>query len=197
MTNNAMYDLSENVNVIRDPYLPDDMPTRIIFLDIDGVMNNSAQLGQDSIEVPVSAEESDVHKGYCEAVAPVYKSCIALSDILLAVPDSAIVISSSWRFKSKSSAIWSLLFYLGSNRERGFHVRLGDAVTPWPAESTCRGDDIQAWLDKHPEVEGFVILDDEDSMGHLSDRLVQTTYETGLTTHHITKAIKILKTSRR
>ena len=44
-----------------------------------------------------------------------------------------------------------------------------------------RGAEIKEWLDAHPEVTRYAIVDDSDDMGPLVERLVQTKWETGLT----------------
>jgi hypothetical protein len=60
----------------------------------------------------------------------------------------------------------------------------------------ARGQEIQAWLDGAPrygiEVESFVILDDDSDMVHLADRLVKTSFETGLLDEHVDRAIAML-----
>lgn len=37
-----------------------------------------------------------------------------------------------------------------------------------------RGDEIQKYLDDHPEVENFLIFDDDSDMGNLVDHLIRT-----------------------
>lgn len=60
-----------------------------------------------------------------------------------------------------------------------------------PATVT-RGREIQAWLAAQCEIESFVILDDSDDMEHLSGRLVQTTFDDGLSAEHAAAAIRLL-----
>ena len=56
-----------------------------------------------------------------------------------------------------------------------------------------RGTEIQMWLDAHPEVENYVILDDDtDMLDNQSDHFVQTSYEEGLNEETANKAISIL-----
>ena len=55
-----------------------------------------------------------------------------------------------------------------------------------------RGREIQLWLQQHPEVDSFVILDDDADMDNLIDRLVQTEIETGLTEQDADRAIELL-----
>ena len=49
-------------------------------------------------------------------------------------------------------------------------------------EGNIRGDEIQAWLDKHPEVTKYAILDDDsDMLESQKPNFFQTSWETGLT----------------
>lgn len=61
------------------------------------------------------------------------------------------------------------------------------------ATTTNRGGEIQAWLDEQPAFDNFVIFDDDDDMGHLSHRLIQTDWRTGLQDEHIKRAIQMLR----
>lgn len=47
--------------------------------------------------------------------------------------------------------------------------------------SQVRGHEIQEWLDDHPFVQRFVIVDDDGDMAHLMSKLVQTDFTDGLT----------------
>jgi hypothetical protein len=64
----------------------------------------------------------------------------------------------------------------------------GETYIPVP-----RGLEIQEWLDAHPEVERFVILDDECDMAHLEPFMVKTKFDCGLTEQDAEKAIAILE----
>ena len=66
-------------------------------------------------------------------------------------------------------------------------------------KTTClrqedRGEEIKEWLSRHPEVDHFVILDDEDEFkdDSLKNNFVETTFEEGLLEQHAAKAIEIL-----
>jgi len=60
-------------------------------------------------------------------------------------------------------------------------------------EGLSRGKEIGCWLDAHPEVKKFVILDDLDVL-EFPDNFVQTSFEDGLQRDHIKQAAKILTT---
>jgi hypothetical protein len=61
-------------------------------------------------------------------------------------------------------------------------------------EPEGRGKEIQDWLDEHPEVTNYVILDDETSdMPKLLDRVVKPDRYIGLTKENVKKCLAILK----
>lgn len=60
-----------------------------------------------------------------------------------------------------------------------------------------RGHEIYAWLQSASlygiDVKAFVILDDDSDMAHLADRLIKTTFDTGLLNEHVDRAIEMLR----
>lgn len=108
---------------------------KIIFLDIDGVIT-SARTGW----VNWDPFATTFVKWCCE------KS------------DTKIVISSTWRCNRDRK------FFTDIFGENAIHE---DWRTPWDLSDmtmNCRGDEIQKWLTNHPEIEDYVIIDDEDDM---------------------------------
>lgn len=56
-----------------------------------------------------------------------------------------------------------------------------------------RGTEIQMWLDAHPEVDNYVILDDDtDMLDSQSEHFVHISYEEGLNEEFANKAVNIL-----
>lgn len=56
-----------------------------------------------------------------------------------------------------------------------------------------RGHEIQAWLDKHPEVEKYAILDDDsDMLPEQMPNFFKTTFQNGLLEETMYKVIKHL-----
>jgi hypothetical protein len=150
---------------------------RVIFLDIDGVLVTARILKQ-----PQGRQR-------CADDA-----CVAALNRLLEESKASLVISSLWRFcgLNKMKAIlefWSV---------NGSIIGITPDLTRVPTkkgqlyEAVSRGHEIQAWLDEHPEVSAFVILDDEADMEHLSPYLVKTEFERGLTFSDAEKAVNIL-----
>ena len=98
-----------------------------------------------------------------------------------------IVLSSSWRwYKEQRNTIHKQL------KRKNI-----DFIDTTPIEITIkmsRADEINAWLEKHPEIDNYVILDDEEIKDiELIPHWVRTTFKHGLTRDKAEQAIKILK----
>lgn len=90
-----------------------------------------------------------------------------------------VILSSSWRYHPE-----------GRQNVSKRVVELFD-VTPTVGE--CRGEEIQAWLDLHPEVTKYAILDDDcDMLVGQADSFFKTTFEDGLTDEIAEAVIKHL-----
>ena len=139
---------------------------RVIFLDVDGVLN--------SVRDRFSTElVSEYHFDFLKE--------------LVDATGAKIVLSSSWRigFNAMRQPEKNLLAKLES---RGLGI-----IDFTPIMTGTRGDEIREWLTNHP-VDSFVILDDETDMEEFREtNLVQTNMNVGLQEKDILKAIKILK----
>ena len=144
----------------------DNPMNKILFLDIDGVLNSLAFLEtQDTAATmdPVAVER--------------------LNRIVDAT-QCKIVVSSSWRCGVKFSHLVGIL--------RNFGVR-GEIIDKTPELDIVqfsRGDEINTWLRLHSEVTHFVILD--DNTDPQMRNLVETHFKTGLTDEHVEQAIRML-----
>lgn len=173
--------LGKHIEMVRHhqeaPYKGKEM--NVIFLDIDGVLNWARSFGQPT--------KHSVWVIDPELVA-------RLNRILESVDNLTIVLSSSWRYAVAKNQI-DLNQLL---REQGYNGPQIIERTVLDSEIgedgfVERGNEIQMWLDQHPEVERFVILDDDDDMGHLKPNLVQTSFENGgLTDEHVNEIIRRL-----
>jgi hypothetical protein len=114
------------------------------------------------------------------------EACKNLNDLLTQEPDLNIVISSSWR-KLGMDQCKRTLDKNGIDSSR--------VIDLTGNEPEGRGKEIQDWLDRHPEVTSYVVLDDESSdMPKLLDRLVKPDRYIGLTKENVQQALDILKT---
>ncbi len=86
----------------------------------------------------------------------------------------SVVLSSSWRFSKEG--VKEVEKQVGK-----IHDKTGREKTGF------RGDEVKAWLDDHPEVTRYAILDD-DSDFHPDQKLFKTEWKTGLT-EEITKEV--------
>ena len=164
---------------------------KVIFLDVDGVLN--------SVDDLMEYREQNNIKGTILYDDISDKRLLLLKE-LVNKTNAEIVISSSWRMgwirngKPKELNPKSLLYKLKS-RLNEYDLHYLD-VTPylWKENSSHqRGDEIREWLNNHPEVTNFVILDDEDDMCEFTKtHLVQTDYQHGLLQKHVDEAIELL-----
>lgn len=114
--------------------------------------------------------------------------------------DAKIVVSSSWRRENVKETINDIIGKTKRCPRNKMLYWLIDNfydVTSWFSDKkyngTGRGGEIQTWLDKHSEVDNYVIIDDDGDM--LDSQLyhfVQTNYEDGITETEAIRAIKVL-----
>jgi len=140
----------------------------IVFLDIDGVLNNEALLKNNGGIDALDAES------------------LKLVQELLEETGANVVITSVWRLGHSLYWIQTMFKNLGFQ----YPERVIGATLNLPGD--VRGKEIKLWLAQVP-VDGFVILDDDSDMDGLEDHLVKTSFKTGLTRKHIEKAKKLLK----
>lgn len=152
---------------------------RIIFIDVDGVLNNRA-----SLYLAANGYHHPPHKPRCFTMDT---SCVHLFKSLLDDTQSKFVISSSWRGEtvSKSTRFFTAIEWCGFANAKDYCV----GVTP--RLTTGRGTEIDDWLARH-DVANFVILDDDSFDITQSENFVQTDHEAGFTVANLQAAKKIL-----
>ena len=125
---------------------------KVLLLDIDGVVNK-----QENFDPAIK-----------DNLYPLDAYCAFLVGRIQLQTGCQVVLSSSWRHHPES---------VKNVSERV--VKLLD-VTPNSAK--LRGDEIQMWLDKHPEVDKYAILDDDmDFYVYQAPNYFKTTFQDGLT----------------
>ncbi|HEX2568852.1 MAG TPA: HAD domain-containing protein [Polyangia bacterium] len=150
---------------------------RIIFLDLDGVLVTARLLRRITAERESLADALD-------------SRAVALLNDLVARADARIVISSSWRELFNLDELTQLL---GSAGLQGPILDVTPIGLPAAgAKTAVRGHEIQQWLDQHPNVSAFVILDDAADLAHLEPWLIRTDIEEGLQPHHVERALALL-----
>lgn len=149
-----------------------DLPSAIVFLDIDGVLNNASWEGMD---VPFSCD-------------PVNVRCL---NELLADTGAQVVIISEWRRLISWARLCEILERFGVCA--AFYSKTPVIERDGPHDlRPPRGYEVDAWLRHHAFEGAYVILDDRgDHQPHLH-RLIQTDPCHGLTADHLHRAKEML-----
>ncbi len=152
---------------------------KVVFLDIDGVLNSVAY---DRIR---TVEQGNVD----ETRLPLLKQIVDETGAL-------IVLSSSWRHKFEDD--------LSPREETGqtllnlfaqYHLSIYGKTPVSPTNDRAR--EIRAWLSQHPETQAYVIIDDIPFGwgADLQEHLVRTDARIGrgLEARHIGRIVELLK----
>ena len=151
---------------------------KIIFCDVDGVLN---------------------HKG-CRERAPggftgVVDEHIRNLKRIVDETGAVIVLSSDWRLIKDDQEYGENYDYLAERLGSADGLVISDHTDDISWSS--RGDEIRKYLDDHPEVTGYVILDDIPFSSfdacHLGEHLILTNERRGLTERDAEQAIRILE----
>ena len=146
---------------------------KIIFLDIDGVMNSERYYR--SVDRTVN--------NWCRFDP----SAVDMIAKLVQDFSAKLVISSTWRF----GAIKHLDNELTKSELKKHLHKEWKTPQVFPSH---RGKEIKMWLDEHPDIKDFVILDDDrDVLDEYKSRFVKTDYYDGLQAEHYYKAREILE----
>lgn len=166
---------------------------KVIFLDFDGVLNPTHYmmcLGK------MWRESNGLIKSQDEFGHLFFHQNIDALDHILENTDAKIVVSSTWRMSGKK-VIEDLFRDRGMKKAWSLFLDITpDHAQPQPNGlwlSDERGAEIQAWLDAHPEVTNYVIIDDNSDMLPIQmNNFVKVNQWYGLTMEDAEKAIKIL-----
>jgi hypothetical protein len=137
--------------MFRPPRKSEGGGVKVLFLDVDGVMNSRSTLQRSQRSGSILG--IDPYMAFLVGKIQLDTGC-------------EIVLSSSWRHAPDGMKEVESRFKLYG-------------VTP-TSQSGFRGNEVSAWLEGHPEVKHYAILDD-DSDFHPDQPLFKTTFETGLT----------------
>jgi hypothetical protein len=142
-------------------------PTKVLFLDIDGVLNS-----QKTCEAFGSPLKGGFPHGFdADNMALFDHAAIALIRKLCEKTDASIVLSSSWR-----------IIHSVHECANGLDLPIFDRTPSLNWHGRVRGDEIATWLTEHPEVTRYAIVDDDsDMLDWQKSRFVQTNYQEGLT----------------
>lgn len=131
---------------------------KIIFLDIDGVINRCT-VQQEDISHNVAnrkAKTQEEYSKYCDlATVEMFDQPSLCNLDRLIAQGAKVVLSSSWKTRGDISYLQELFAY------HNFSRHLIDKTTSTSFGKHTRDLQIKTWLDQHP-VDTFVILDDQD-----------------------------------
>lgn len=146
------------------------MALKVIFLDIDGVMNTY-------YTAIVTAPDT--------LAASLEPANVAVLNDLVRRTGAVIVVSSAWR------QTHSLTELREGFAIAGCIMTIHD-TTP-SLEGQSRGREIQAWIVAQPEPPArYVILDDEHDMPEHPGKLIKTNPRDGLCKRHVRRALGLL-----
>ena len=115
--------------------------------------------------------------------------------------NAKVVLSSTWRIGWKHLDIgltdtWAIRDFIElRDKLLEFGIELYDKTPIFDKFMRRRGEEIQAWLDAHKDVDGYVIIDDLGGkwLRPCSSHLLQTSEMKGLEEKHIKVAERIMK----
>ncbi len=162
---------------------------KIIFLDIDGVLNTRDWHCRMTKDTP--------HDEFGFAFDPITVSNLAH---IIDETGAVIVISSSWKFYgvAKLRKMWEIRNLPGTILDITPNTVSDEMLLNANLDETelgvCRGNEIKEWLSRHKgEVSNYVIIDDfDDILPEQESHLIQTNPEEGISEEDADKAIKIL-----
>ena len=152
---------------------------KLIFLDIDGVLNSHDFLYRWQEK---TARDRVEFKGNEHLMLdPV---AVGRVNRILTVSGAKVVISSSWRHGWPIERLKEILKTVGF---------IGEIIDCTPRYGKDRGHEIDEWLQNHNEGhDPFVILDDDSDMAHMAKHLVKTSFAHGLLDEHVEESIRRL-----
>lgn len=153
---------------------------KILFLDIDGVLNSGAYIKR-------------LDGDFDDPINQIDPAAVVRLNALTDMTRAKIVVSSTWRlaFLGHAEPLQSLQSCL-----RTYGIT-GEVIDMTPSKPNCvrnrRGKEIQAWMDEHySDIEKFAIIDDDSDMGKLRSHLVLTKFEDGIQDSHVETIVEIL-----
>jgi len=171
---------------------------KILFLDIDGVLNCNATFARikEYPVQPIKPDQTVESRFFDHAQDMIEPYLVARLNWILEQTGAEVVVSSAWRqhFANQEKLCEFLEKRAGIIPGR----IIGQTPVFYPGAKMSlprvRGRQIQAYLDENHagETLQIVILDDNGGMEHLKPRFVQTDEEYGLTQEEAEKAIAIL-----
>lgn len=153
----------------------------VVFLDIDGVLNDNTYLKN---LLDVEGKEKFHSDEPAFLVTKIDPERVALVDRICKEGNARVVLSTHWVVLFGEKVVTSLL------RKSGLKAKILGA-TPRKLMSE-RAHEINMWLDRNP-TDRMVILEDVHPMYAMEERTIRTDSEVGLLEEHVERAIQILR----
>lgn len=166
--------------------------TKILFLDMDGVLNDAAFFEWVKVSNKKWLQMNDLNRRLATHINPI--NAMNLLYVLKEDKDVRVVISSTWRKHFNLKELQYMLGKLGIPKEK----IIGKTGIPPPGkyegtgpEDIQRGDLCLKWANENLiDRENFVCVDDDNDFDSVRDRFVRTNYKNGFIR---TKAEEVLK----
>jgi hypothetical protein len=172
---------------------------KTVFLDFDGVLNSiSFLVDRNDSPPPLDVTPPDGIWALEEASDPLILSSMVSQvnpvaveklNALLLTTGAKVVVSSTWRLTLSTTGLQWVLDLAGF---KGEVIGSTPWIRPPRGEYLPRGKEIRQWLQEHPGVESFVILDDDSDMDDLDEFFVKVNNRVGLQDTDVEKAVNIL-----
>ena len=151
-------------------------PITVVFTDIDGVL----------------IKDNHQRVKMVDGFPPFSKSCVTAYNELIRLTGAKTVISSDWR---KWEDLESLKMIFSNRCVDCDIISMTDILSYQISSCASRGQEIANWLERHPEVTNYVILDDiiDTIKSKHPDNYIECDENIGLTEELMRKALEILK----
>lgn len=150
---------------------------KVLFLDIDGVVNKQENFKHSKSTTPY----------------PIDSYCAFLVGRIQIATDCEVVLSSSWRNYPDAVQIVTDTVVPVLDKTKNISKKLDTPISARGREwdYSIRGDEVNEWLSRNPQVTHHAILDD-DSDFYDDQPLFKTTFKEGLTDEIAQKVIEHL-----
>lgn len=160
---------------------------KVLFLDFDGVINSyqsscfwhnkrDQQYWENGL---YSSWQGTIKEYLAHEFCPIALS--NLEELMREEPELKIVVSSTWRLGETIESLQKILHPAGlvANAIIGITPHFRWQKNKQELGEAQRGHEIQDWLDRHPDVTNFAIIDDDSDMAHLMSHLVKIDNQVG------------------
>lgn len=154
---------------------------KVIFLDIDGVLNHDNYYGTD---------EFMLHDRF-KPNSQICRDTVQLLNHFIEDTKCKVVITSTWRLGRTITELQKLLDNKGFT---GIVVGKTENLSRMHHTIMCRGKEIQKYLNDNPDITQCVIFEDDmDDMIEVLSHTIFVNPTTGLTQESLVKALDVLK----